>query len=82
MSDANTRPDALLCEHEQCGKPLVCFICETCPEHCNTAGDPDACWEAYEARRLGQGDPTLGEDATATQPFPEHVPAPKPRRTF
>ena len=77
MSDANTRPDALLCEHEQCGKPLVCFICETCAEHCTTAGDPDACWEAYEERRLGQ----IGEE-TGPQPSPERaLPAPKPRRT-
>ncbi len=72
MSEANTRPDALLCEHEHCGKPLVCFICETCTEHCTTAGDPDACWEAYEERRLNQG----------SEPSPERaLPAPKPRRT-
>jgi hypothetical protein len=47
-------PD-LTCEHERCASSLVCFVCETCAEHC-ALGDPDACWEAHEAWRLGYPD--------------------------
>jgi hypothetical protein len=62
----------------ECGQPLVCFICDTCAEHCLTEGGPDACWKAHEAWRLGKGDPTFG-DAMVTHPGPGVVPpAPKP----
>lgn len=68
----------LLCE--DCDTPLVCFICDTCAEHCRTEGGPDACWEAHEAWRLGKGDPTFGEGATvAHPPVGSILPAPKPR---
>jgi hypothetical protein len=74
VTDAD--PDEHFCE---CGKPLVCFICESCPEHCLTDGDPDACWEAHESWRLGKGDPTFGEVVAARPPPPGIPPAPKPR---
>ena len=73
-------PDPETCE--VCGAPLVCLVCEMCPEHCLTDGDPDACWEAHEAWRLGKGDPTFGEDPTATVMHPPRgsvQPAPRPR---
>ena len=77
MTDAD--PNGLLCE---CGEPLVCFICDACPEHCLIDGGPDACWEAHEAWRLGKGDPTFGEGATVTHaPRGSIQPAPKPRWT-
>jgi hypothetical protein len=44
----------------ECGAPLVCFICDSCAEHCLTDGDPDACREAHESWRLGKADPTFG----------------------
>jgi hypothetical protein len=71
--------DADDCEPCACGKPLVCFICESCAEHCLTEGGPDACWDAQESWRLGKGDPTFGEGATVSRPPPGTQPAPKPR---
>ena len=69
--------DDLRCE---CGALLVCFICESCAEHCLTEADPEACWQAHEDWRLGKGDPTFGESATVTCPQRGGVlPAPKPR---
>lgn len=81
-------PDDLTCECEGCGAPLVCFICDSCPEHCLTNGDPDACWEAHESWRLGKGDPTFETVAArATKPGRRVTlngapipPAPKPRK--
>lgn len=66
---------------EVCGAPLVCFICETCPAHCLTDGDPDACWEAHESWRLGKGDPSFGPGAfVGRPPLMGSVPAaPRPR---
>jgi hypothetical protein len=30
--------DADQCEPRECGKALVCFTCESCPEHCSNEG--------------------------------------------
>jgi len=71
--------DDLVCECEGCGAPLVCFICDTCAEHCVTDSDPDACWEAHEQWRRRLGDPTFGPGATVTHPIAGIEAAPKPR---
>jgi hypothetical protein len=64
----------------ECGKPLVCYLCDSCAEHYLTDADPDACWEAHEAWRLGKGDPTFGAGSTVTSPRRGTVPAaPRPR---
>jgi hypothetical protein len=61
----------------ECGQPVVCFVCDTCAEHCVTEGGPDACWDAHESWRLGEGDATFGPDF---RPPAGSVPAaPKPR---
>ena len=61
-----------------CGKPMVCFICDTCPEHCHAEGGPDPCWEAHERWRLGGPDDSL-QSITASMPPVGVRPAPKPR---
>ena len=61
-----------------CGAPVVCLICETCPEDCHTAGGPDACWEAHEKWRLGGPDDSL-QSITASMPPVGVRPAPKPK---
>jgi hypothetical protein len=65
---------------EDCDKPIVCFVCDTCDEHCRTEGGPHACSKAHEAWRLGKGHPTFGEGVTVTHaPRGRVPPAPKPR---
>ncbi len=77
LDEVSSASEELLCE---CGKPLVCFLGESCPEHCLTDGDPEVCWAAHEAWRLGEGDPTFGVVVAVRHPPPGSIPpAPKPR---
>ena len=63
-----------------CGKLIVCELCETCAEHCITEGGPDACWQAHEDWRLGKGDPTFDVTFASVKPRRGSIPpAPKPR---
>ena len=47
-----------LCEDPDCNRPVECFVCASCAAHC-VLGDPEACWEAHEAWRLGKPDPAF-----------------------
>ena len=59
----------------ECGKPIVCFVCESC-ESCCVNVDPDECWEIQEEWRLTGVDRALGVSGR----IPVGVePVPKPR---
>jgi hypothetical protein len=49
-----------------CGAKIVCAICESCADHCHTAGGPDECWREHERWRRS----LLSSDAIPEAPRP------------
>lgn len=48
-----------------CGEPIVCLICDACPEHCLPEGRPDLRWEA-RAQAPIRRHPNRSAEAEAT----------------